>query len=86
MGLIVSEASRVVDEMFLVAARTLAAQVSQRDLDVGRVYPPLSKIRSVSEEIAVEVAEVAYKMGLARRDRPQDLRAAVKDEHFSPEY
>lgn len=86
MGLIVSEASRVVDEMFLVAARTLAGQVSQRDLDVGRVYPPLSKIRSVSEEIAVEVAEVAYKMGLARRDRPQDLRAAVKDEHFSPEY
>ncbi len=86
MGLVVSEASRVVDEMFLVAAHTLADQVSERDLEIGRVYPPLSKIRQVSEEIAVKVAEVAYDLGLARRDRPQDLHAAVKDEMFTPEY
>jgi malate dehydrogenase (oxaloacetate-decarboxylating)(NADP+) len=86
MGLVVSEASRVVDEMFLVAAQTLASQVSERDLEMGRVFPSLSKIRQVSEEIAVKVAEVAYDLGLARRARPQDLRAAVKEETFTPEY
>jgi malate dehydrogenase (oxaloacetate-decarboxylating)(NADP+) len=86
MGLLVSEASRVVDEMFLAAARTLADQVSAPDLESGRVYPPLSEIRRVSEEIAIEVAEVAYDRGLARRHRPADLRAAVKAELFSPEY
>jgi malate dehydrogenase (oxaloacetate-decarboxylating)(NADP+) len=86
MGLVVSEAARVVDAMFLVAARTLANLVSERDLEVGRVYPPLSKIRQVSEEIAIKVAEVAYDLGLARRARPQDLRAAVKAATFTPEY
>ena len=86
MGLLVSEASRVVDEMFLAAARTLADQVSAPDLELGRIYPPLCKIRDVSVEIAVAVAEVAYERGLARRDRPKDLRAAVEDEMFTPEY
>ena len=37
----------VVREMFLEAAITLAAEVSDSDLAEGRVYPPLHKIRDV---------------------------------------
>jgi malate dehydrogenase (oxaloacetate-decarboxylating)(NADP+) len=51
-----SGASRVTNEMFLVAARTLAQEVSETDLRIGRIYPPLPRIRDVSLAIAVAVA------------------------------
>jgi len=86
LGAIVSDASRVTDEMFFASARTLADQVTERDLELGRVYPPLDSIRDVSAAIATAVAEVAYQRGLARRPRPDDLAAAVRAEMFEPDY
>jgi len=86
LGVIASRASRVTEEMFLVAARTLAHQVSYADLAQGRVYPPLAKIREVSAAIATEVAEVAYKRGLAAIPKPDDLASHIKKIMYYPEY
>jgi malate dehydrogenase (oxaloacetate-decarboxylating)(NADP+) len=86
LGAIVSDASRVTDEMFFASARTLADHVTEHDLELGRVYPPLDSIRDVSAAIATAVAEVAYQRGLARRPRPDDLAAAVRAEMFEPDY
>jgi malate dehydrogenase (oxaloacetate-decarboxylating)(NADP+) len=86
LGAIVSEAAHITDEMFLVAAKTLAAETLPADFEVGRVYPGLDRIREVSTHIAVAVAEVAYDLGLARRPRPDDLAAAVRAEMFDPDY
>jgi malate dehydrogenase (oxaloacetate-decarboxylating)(NADP+) len=86
LGVIASEASRVTDEMFFASARSLADQVTDGDLKLGRVYPPLASIREVSAAIATAVAEVAYQRGLARRPRPDDLGAAIRAEMFEPDY
>jgi malate dehydrogenase (oxaloacetate-decarboxylating)(NADP+) len=86
LGAIASAAKHVTDEMFLVAARTLAQQVSYADLAQGRVYPPLPRIREVSAAIAVEVAKVAYDQGLAEFPRPDDLGEHIKSAMYYPEY
>jgi malate dehydrogenase (oxaloacetate-decarboxylating)(NADP+) len=86
LGAMASWASRVTDEMFFVAAKTLSHQVSNEDLDQGRVYPPLHKIREVSFQIALAVAEVAYKRGLATRPMPEDLPGYIKSLMYVPEY
>ncbi|MGD8320017.1 MAG: NAD-dependent malic enzyme [Gemmatimonadota bacterium] len=86
LGLIVSEASECTDEMFFVAARTLAGMVNQDDLKQGRIYPSLSRIREVSAYIAEAVASVAFERGLARAERPEDLGTAVREAMFHPEY
>ena len=86
LGVLVSEASRVTDEMFAVAARTLANMVTEDDLAMGRLYPSLSTIRDVSREIAIAVAEVAFTRGLARVDRPADIAAAVAAAMYVPNY
>ncbi|MEJ2718659.1 MAG: NAD-dependent malic enzyme [Deltaproteobacteria bacterium] len=86
LGVIACSAKHVTDEMFLVAARTLAQHVSYADLAQGRVYPPLPKIRTISASIAAEVAEVAYKRGLAREPAPADVAAEIKANMYYPEY
>lgn len=86
LGIIAVAAKRVTDEMFMTAAKTLALQVSENDLDMGRIYPPLQDIRKVSSAIAVAVAEVAYKRGLAAVPRPDDLLTHMKAHMFNPIY
>ncbi len=86
LGVIAAEASRVTDEMFFVAAEALAAQVTENDLSLGRMYPSLTRIREVSVEIAAAVAEVAFETGLAGIARPADLKGHIRALMFEPEY
>jgi malate dehydrogenase (oxaloacetate-decarboxylating)(NADP+) len=86
LGAVACEASRITDGMFLTTARTLAAQVTEQDLASGRIYPALAGIREVSVKIAVAVADVAHREGLARLPRPADLEADVRARLFVPEY
>jgi malate dehydrogenase (oxaloacetate-decarboxylating)(NADP+) len=86
MGVIASGARHVIDEMFFVAAKTLASKVSIDDLEQGSVYPPLAKIRQVSAAIAVAVAEVAYRRDLATKPMPEDLAAYIQSLVYEPRY
>jgi len=86
LGVIASGARRVTDEMFMAAARTLAALVSEADLAQGSLYPALPRIREVSAQIAAAVARVAYERGLAQGDAPSDLLAHVQKQMYDPRY
>ncbi|MGA9755827.1 MAG: NAD-dependent malic enzyme [Desulfobaccales bacterium] len=86
LGVIASGARHVIDEMFFVAAKTLAHEVSEEDLAQGRVYPPLARIREVSATIAAAVAEVAYRRGLATKPQPDDIPGYIKSLMYEPKY
>jgi len=86
LGAIVTRSTRVTDEMFMAAAVGLASQVTQADLDMGSLYPPLGEIRRVSAHIATAVAEVAFSRGLAQVPRPADLRSYVESCMYEPKY
>ena len=86
LALVVVGATRVTDTMFLAAARTLARCTTQTDLDQGSLFPPLSTVRDVSARIAVDVAEIALRDGLASIERPEDLEQAIRAEMYDPRY
>ncbi len=86
LALVVVGATRVTDTMFLAAARTLARCTTQADLDQGSLFPPLSTVRDVSARIAVDVAEIALRDGLASIERPEDLEQAIRAEMYDPRY
>jgi malate dehydrogenase (oxaloacetate-decarboxylating)(NADP+) len=86
LGVVASEARHVTDQMFAAAARTLASLVLPADLEMGRIYPSLKRIREVSAQIAVAVAEVAFKAGLAQVARPADLMGLVQAAMWTPRY
>jgi malate dehydrogenase (oxaloacetate-decarboxylating)(NADP+) len=86
MAVFATEASRVTDEMFLKAAESLAAQVTEQDLAVNLIYPPMANIREASIEVAVHVAELIFDRGLARVPRPADVAAFVRAKVYEPAY
>jgi malate dehydrogenase (oxaloacetate-decarboxylating)(NADP+) len=86
LGVIASRARRVTDEMFLAAARTLARETTQADLDQGSLYPALGRIREVSARIAAAVAEVAYARRLTSQRRPAKLLAHIRAQMYDPTY
>ena len=86
LGTIVSNAPVITEDMFLVAARTLANQVSQEDLDKGMIYPPLNTIREVSYNIALAVAENVYETKVVKTERPNDLQERIKNYMYEPDY
>jgi malate dehydrogenase (oxaloacetate-decarboxylating)(NADP+) len=85
LGAIACQAKTISDGMFLVAARVLAEWVSEDDLAVGAVYPPLKNIRQVSHAIAVAVAEKAWHEGLADAEHPNNLEQVIADMMYDPE-
>ena len=86
LGVIASQARTVTDEMFLAAARSLANQVTDSDIERGRVYPSLSRIRQVSATIAYDVARIAYRNGLTDKEEPDDLMADIHSHMYQPIY
>ncbi len=88
VGLAISatEPKRVTDQMFLWAAKALASQVTEDMVSRGIIYPPISKIREVATEIAIDVATHIFDNGLATVERPADIAAFVKSKMYYPKY
>ncbi|BAD87057.1 putative NADP-dependent malic protein [Oryza sativa Japonica Group] len=87
LGVVMSGAIRVHDDMLLAASEALAQQVTQENFDKGLTYPPFSNIRKISAHIAANVAAKAYELGLAsRRPRPKDLVKYAESCMYSPLY
>ena len=86
MAVFATEATRVTEEMFIVAAKAIAEQVSQASLDIGLIYPPQSKIFEASLHVATRVAEYIFDKGLARTPRPADIAAYIRSRAYRPVY
>ena len=86
LGVVASEAKHVTDRMFAQAAKALAQQTSEADLEMGRIYPSLAHIREVSAAIGAAVAAVAFADGIAGVAEPDDVLQFVKSKMWTPRY
>jgi malate dehydrogenase (oxaloacetate-decarboxylating)(NADP+) len=81
-----TRATRVTDEMFIAAARAVADQVTQSELDVGLIYPPQATILNTELQAAERVAEVIFASNLATVPAPEDLASFIRSQTYKPEY
>ena len=86
MAVFATEASRVTEEMFIVAAQAVAEQVSDDNLATGLIYPPQSRILEASLHVAERIAAYIFDHGLARVPRPDDVGALVRARAYRPVY
>jgi len=87
LGGVVSKSKIISENMILVASRSLANYVTQEELDKGRIYPELEKIRDISFHIANDVCKQSVKdkvCGLS--DIPNDFGELIKSYVFDPHY
>lgn len=86
LGVVASGARHVTDEMFFVAAQTLADITTSAELAEGSLFPPLASIRKISAQIAVNVAKVAATSGLSTVPTPYDWLPHVEALMYDPSY
>jgi malate dehydrogenase (oxaloacetate-decarboxylating)(NADP+) len=86
MAVFATEAERVTEEMFIVAAQAVAEQVSEENLSTGLIYPPQSHILEASLHVAERIAAYIFDRGLARVPRPDDVGALVRARAYRPVY
>ncbi|HEY0791796.1 MAG TPA: NAD-dependent malic enzyme [Chthoniobacterales bacterium] len=86
MAILATEARRVTEAMFICAAKAVAEQVTEAQLDSGLIYPPQSQIFKTSLHVAVKVAQAIFDQDLARIPKPPDLEAHVRACAYKPEY
>jgi malate dehydrogenase (oxaloacetate-decarboxylating)(NADP+) len=86
MAVFATEASRVTEEMFIVAARALAEQVTDENLSMGLIYPPQSRILDASLRVAERIAACIFDQGLARVPRTDDVGALIRARAYRPVY
>ncbi len=85
-AVVATEATRVTEEMFIVAAQAIAEQVTEADLSMGLIYPPHSRIRDTSLHVAERVAAFIFDQDLARVPRPLDIGAFIRGRAYRPVY
>ncbi len=90
LGVIVTEARAVTDQMFLLAARELGASVSDERLGAGALFPAVGDLRSISRRIAIVVGRESVAAGLSaaadREGASFDTAAAVDAAMWWPDY
>lgn len=86
MAVYATEAERVTDEMFILAARAVAEQVSADTLASGLIYPPMADILKSSLQVAKQVAAYIFDVGLARIERPASVDELIEASVYQPRY
>jgi len=81
LGAVVAVLKYITDDMLRISARALADVVTEEDLASSCLYPPLSRIREVSVNIATQIAQEGHTQGLATR---QATRADIEAAMYSP--
>jgi len=86
MAALATEAKRITEEMFIIAAKAVAEQVSDAALATGLIYPPQSNILAASLHTATRIAEYIFDHGLARAERPADIAGHLAELVYKPVY
>ncbi|HJW29420.1 MAG TPA: NAD-dependent malic enzyme [Saprospiraceae bacterium] len=86
LAAVITKAKMISDNIFLTAARALAACVTNEDINHGSVYPPFRDIRKISLEIATAVANKIFENGHAQVERPSNLRETIAAYMYDPSY
>jgi len=85
LAAIAANATRITDSMTKVASEALAKQVTNEERDAGLLFPAVSRLRTVSFEIAVAVAHQAIQDGVAVAEH-DDVERLVREARWSHDY
>nr|CAD2130281.1 unnamed protein product [Meloidogyne enterolobii] len=87
LAAILFKLSTINNNLFLLAANTVAECVSDKCLAEGRIYSRLKDIKEISIKIAIKIANECYKDGTAKLyPEPEDKEMFIRSQLYSVKY
>ena len=86
LGVVSANINRITDEMLMIASETLAKASPLANTGEGELLPAITRIASLSKDIAFAVAKVAYEQELALEISDEQLKAKIERNFWQPEY
>lgn len=91
MAVCATKATRVTDEMFLVAAKTLSEQLTDQQIKSGMLFPSECDILKISLQISAAVAKVIFDRNLSgknieRPDYDDHILKLIEEKVYHPFY
>jgi malic enzyme len=86
LGSIISELGEISDEIFYIAASTLADCVTEERLRLGALYPDQSELRKASARIAAAIVRYASERHLGRHIPADEIEHVVERSMWYPDY
>lgn len=86
LACVAAKLTRVPESLLMTAANALADCVTEEEMKTDSLYPRIERIREVSLELAVVVANKAIEMGLSRLPPGSDVRKIIKDMVYNADY
>jgi malic enzyme len=85
LGALVANAAQVTDAMVSASSAALAEQITDEELELGLLFPSVTRLREVSKEVARAVVRQARKDNVAA-DTDSDIEDMLSGAIWSPEY
>ncbi|EER07004.1 malic enzyme, putative [Perkinsus marinus ATCC 50983] len=73
------------NQLFYIAARTIASMVTVEEMKTRTLLPPMSKLRETACKVAAQCIIYGSKKGLTRIQTPLDAEVFVKSKMWYPE-
>jgi malate dehydrogenase (oxaloacetate-decarboxylating) len=86
LGAMISMTPKITDQMFIKAAKAVAAMVQAKQVAQGALLPDITDIRKVSENVAYAVAMEARDSVLGVRMYDGEMRTVIKNSMWEPKY
>jgi len=86
LGAVAVKAARVTDQMFMAAAKALAAASPARNDPARNLLPPVTALREVSVAVALAVAMQAHKEGLTQGISTDQIEGLIRSKVWTPHY
>jgi malate dehydrogenase (oxaloacetate-decarboxylating) len=86
LGAIATESRKISDEMFIAAARAIAAKSPAINNSNANLLPPLHDIRALTFDVAVAVGRQAHVEGLTRPMSADEVPVVVHAKMWEPRY
>lgn len=87
LGVLCAGALTIPEDMFLMSAVALSELVTDEDLAMGSIYPPLATIQNCSIKIGAKIMDYTYETKMATvQPEPEDKEAFIKSQMFDPNY
>jgi malate dehydrogenase (oxaloacetate-decarboxylating) len=86
LGAIVSQTPKIIDEMFITAARILSEHSPKLKDPSASLFPDLQSLRKVSREIAISLILLAQEKGLCPEISRSEIEKKIDDAMWFPAY